>query len=714
MAADDNRDNVASELLAELLATPTPRSDQRGTISVIIPVYGSPIETLECLRSLFASTNSTDFRVIVVDDASPDALTRDSLDTLAKAKIVSLVRHRVNKGFPGACNSGFTASGTDDVVILNSDVTLNGDWLDRMVAYISADNRIATLTPMTCDDSYTSYPRPFFSSSFERYPLDVIDAVAKESTESAVVTPTGVGYCMYITRESLDQLGGFDEKAFKRGYGEENDFCQKAVAQGYRNLVTPNIFVKHEGGVSFGKSKSARMARAINAVERLHPGYQERIFEFIRHDPLASIRQSLDIGLLNTAYPNGAEVIVTHNLGGGTERAILEHAHVLAGRGICPLVLRTDQRDPSGFRVVLRHALDTVGDNLGDYDLRTDAESLAHILGQFRVRTASVQHLIDFNWFAPDLLLDFFGQQSITYDVVLHDFFLICPRVNMTDGTGRYCGGVEVSTCQSCVITFKSRSGDSPAIIPWHQRARRIITGATAVFAPSLDTVERFNQLDLGARIQYRPHLTREASLGPDGRRSLPLAAGGSTENRVRKVLIIGAISVEKGARLLRDVARLAESNNELLSFHILGYTYADHELALLNNVTIHGAYEEHELQALIHELEPDLVWFPGMWPETFSYTVNSVIESRICPALGFDIGAIGHRIVSEGLGWTVPLQNGLDAEATLRDVKFYSSPIRHRAWVASESRLHDTSNAVSERVGEPFRFSQSLRARHC
>ena len=695
MAADDNRDNVAAVLLAELLATPTPRSEQRSSISVIIPVYGSPIETLECLRSLFASKNSTDFRVIVVDDASPDALTRDSLDTLAEAKIVSLVRHRVNKGFPGACNSGFTASGTDDVVILNSDVTLNGDWLDRMVAYISADNRIATLTPMTCDNSFTSYPTPFVSSSFEQYPLEIIDAVARESTESAVVTPTGVGYCMYITRESLDQLGGFDEKAFKRGYGEENDFCQKAVAQGYRNLVTPNIFVKHEGGVSFGKSKSARMARAINAVERLHPGYQERIFEFIRHDPLASIRQSLDIGLLNTAYPNGAEVIVTHNLGGGTERAIREHANALADQGICPLVVRTDQRDPSGYTLVVRHALDSVGDNLGEYDLRTDTPGLSRILHALRVRSASVQHLIDFNWFAPDLLIHFFEQQSIPYEVVLHDYFLICPRVNMTDGTGRYCGGVEVSTCQSCVINFRSHTGDTPAIIPWHQRAQRIIAGATAVFAPSLDTVERFDQVDLGAQIQYRPHLARDASLESGGRRSIPLSTGTSAEERIRKVLIIGAISVEKGARLLLDVARLAESSKELLHFHVFGYTFADHEFALLKNVTIHGPYEEVELQTLVNELEPDLVWFPGMLPETFSYTVNSVIESRICPALGFDIGAIGHRIISEGLGWTVPLQNGLDAETTLRDVKFYSSPVRHRAWATSANRLHDTSNVV-------------------
>lgn len=694
LPVDENHDGVAASILAELLTTTTTRSTQRGSISVVIPVYGSPIETLSCLRSLFSSENLTDFRVIVVDDASPDALTSDSLDKLADAKVLSLVRHNVNKGFPAACNSGFAASGTDDVVILNSDVAVHGDWLDRMVAHIATDNRIATLTPMSCDDSFTSYPTPFTSSSFDRYPLDLIDSVAKDSRAIAVDTPTGVGYCMYMTREILDELGGFDTSAFKRGYGEENDFCQKAVARGYRNLVTPNIFVTHKGGVSFGKSKSARIARAINVVERLHPGYQERIFEFIRHDPLQSIRQSLDVGLLNAVYPNGAELIVTHNLGGGTERAILEHSNALAEQGICPLVLRADQQEPGGFTVVIRHALDRVGDNLGEYDLRTDSTELAHILRSLRVRSASVQHLIEFNWFAPDLLLNFFMQQSIPYDVVVHDYFLICPRVNMTDGTGRYCGGVEIDTCQSCVINFKSWAGDSPTIIPWHQRAARILAGAAAIYAPSLDTLARFDELDLGVKIQYRPHLTKAISATPDGRRSIPLASGGETAERDRKILIVGAISVEKGAQLLLEVARLAESQQEKLHFHVIGFTDCDAELSSLPIVTIHGSYEEHELQTLIHGVAPDLIWFPGMVPETFSYTVNAAIEYGICPALSFDIGAIGHRIVSEGLGWTVPLRNCLDSAATLRDVKFFSSPTRFRAWTGSMSRAQPMGSA--------------------
>ena len=35
--------------------------------------------------------------------------------------------------------------------------------------------------------------------------------------------PTANGFCMYIKREAINNIGLFDEKTFGKGYGEEND-----------------------------------------------------------------------------------------------------------------------------------------------------------------------------------------------------------------------------------------------------------------------------------------------------------------------------------------------------------------------------------------------------------------------------------------------------------------------------------------------------------
>ena len=42
---------------------------------------------------------------------------------------------------------------------------------------------------------------------------------------------------MYIRRDSLNAVGLFDTEHFGKGYGEENDFCQRAAAAGWRNCI---------------------------------------------------------------------------------------------------------------------------------------------------------------------------------------------------------------------------------------------------------------------------------------------------------------------------------------------------------------------------------------------------------------------------------------------------------------------------------------------
>jgi hypothetical protein len=145
---------------------------------------------------------------------------------------------------------------------------------------------------------------------------------------------------------------------------------------------------------------------------------------------------------------------------------------------------------------------------------------------------------------------------------------------------------------------------------------------------------------------------------------------------------------MEKGAQLLFDVAQEAQGGRVPLHFTVLGHTAVDGRLSKLENVSISGRYEENLLQALMQEVNPDLIWFPGMLPETYSFTLNAVIEAEIYPALAFDIGAVGHRITSEKLGWTVPLDHGLDTMQTLRDLNYFSSGTRVRAWLSSRSSI--------------------------
>ena len=93
--------------------------------------------------------------------------------------------------------------------------------------------------------------------------------------------PTGNGFCMYIRRSCIDEVGTFDEAAFPRGYGEENDFCMRALHRGWRNIVDDRTIVYHRRSASFGEDKSGLIKQAASILNEKYPEYKmlTKVFE---------------------------------------------------------------------------------------------------------------------------------------------------------------------------------------------------------------------------------------------------------------------------------------------------------------------------------------------------------------------------------------------------------------------------------------------------
>ena len=169
------------------------------------------------------------------------------------------------------------ASDAHDVLLLNSDTEVANDWLDRLRAAAYSDARVARSrrSPTTrrsaairASASPTNCRRAATRRASTR-------CSPQANAGQVVDVPTGVGFCMYIRRDSLDAVGLFDVENFGKGYGEENDFCRRAAEAGWRNLHALDTFVLHTGGVSFGDSKSQRETRsrgeAAPAAPELRP-----------------------------------------------------------------------------------------------------------------------------------------------------------------------------------------------------------------------------------------------------------------------------------------------------------------------------------------------------------------------------------------------------------------------------------------------------------
>lgn len=274
-------------------------------IDVVIPVYRGLEQTRRCVESVLAERQATPHEVVVIDDATPEPSIAEYLDGLTAAGRITLHRNPANLGFVQSVNRGMALHADRDVVLLNSDTEVANDWLDRLTAAAHSAADIATATPFSNNATICSYPFEGWGAGTPgTLGLRAVDGLfASANRGRALDLPTAVGFCMYIRRDCIQKVGSFDAERFGRGYGEENDFCMRALKAGWRHVLAGDVFVYHEGSVSFSEERFALMKAASAALLAVHPDYTRRVHEFIIADPAAGLRSAVD----NARVAFGAE-----------------------------------------------------------------------------------------------------------------------------------------------------------------------------------------------------------------------------------------------------------------------------------------------------------------------------------------------------------------------------------------------------------------------
>lgn len=264
-------------------------------IRIIVPVYRDLDATRNCLQSLAASELPANASVQVIDDCSPDEALSQFCATFCSEQGWEHTVNPQNLGFVATVNRGFDTSDAD-VILLNSDTRVHGDWVQRLMRCAYADDRTGTVTPFSNDATICSYP--VFQASNDLPPgwtaaaLDDLFARANEGLRQDL--PTAVGFCMYVRRACLDDVGVFDAENFGRGYGEECDFSVRAVKQGWSNMLAADVFVYHQGGASFQGETLDLKTTADHTMAQLHPEWEQRVDDFLQEDPLSPLRRNVD------------------------------------------------------------------------------------------------------------------------------------------------------------------------------------------------------------------------------------------------------------------------------------------------------------------------------------------------------------------------------------------------------------------------------------
>jgi GT2 family glycosyltransferase/glycosyltransferase involved in cell wall biosynthesis len=600
------------------------------TVDVVIAAYRGLRETQLCLNSVLDDPDRPPGQVIVVDDCSPEPRLVAWLQRLAAEGRITLLRNRRNAGFVSSVNRGMEAADGHDVALLNSDTVVPHGWLHRLAAQAYSRSRVATVSPFSNNATICGYPS--ISGGPPAFGLDVhqLDATCRTiNAGRSVEVPTTVGFCMYIRRAALNDVGAFDDATFGLGYGEENDFCLRAAERGWRHLLACDTYVFHKGNVSFGASAGGKKQRALDALDERYPEYAAIVARHVWLAPEESARFALTAALLR-ASGQPVVMMISHQLGGGVQRHVDELTARLAGTA--HVLMLSASAGGVGLSVPSlpgHPAFRLAGERIDDLVTYLRTVPLArvhihHILGMDLDLTALLRRL------------------GVGYDITVHDYFAICPQVNLMQGPQQnYCGEPGPAVCNAC-IAHRPNYG-AREILAWRRTQARLFLAADRVLCPSEDVKSRLERYGLGHNIVLAPHEKVDAKTWT--LRPVRPAAG-----QPLQVAVIGVLAGHKGEV---SIISLAETAAEDIALHLIGYPERELPASVAARIKISGEYEEHELPGLLARARPHVVWFPAQWPETYSYTLTAAIDAGL-PIVATRIGAFPERLQGRKLTWLV------------------------------------------------------------
>ncbi len=363
------------------------------------------------------------------------------------------------------------------MVLLNSDTEVTAGWLDKLQEAAYSDPAIATVTPFSNNATIASLPRGAEVNALPTgWTVDAFAAlVDRVATRERPRLPTGVGVCLYVKRKALDLLGPFDEARFGHGYGEESEFCFRALKAGLLNVLDDATFIWHAGQRSFGASRTPRVRAAHRAMRRLHPEYLPTIARFLRDDPVAPVRERVTAELRRIeatrrpvlpSRPAKGPRRVVHLVHGwppwnhaGTE--IYARRLVLRQAARRDVAVYTRLADPerelgealevmdNGVRVRLVVNNFTQRNPLSRNALhdRRLAADFRRFLAETSPELIHVHHLAGH----AATLMGVAAERGVPVLFQVQDWWAPCARANLFDANRRLCSGPSPAKCTACL-----------------------------------------------------------------------------------------------------------------------------------------------------------------------------------------------------------------------------------------------------------------------
>jgi|GEM_PF-2415594 len=228
-----------------------PTAENAPRFSFLIVSYNTLPLTRAAVVSIEKFASSFSYEIILADNGSTDGSVAALKNEFSNLKIIALEE---NRGFAAANNAAAKIATGDWLILMNSDAELLAGTMTTIADLLERHPQLDVLGGhlLNADGSLqTSVLRNFHLVRDEKRELVEVSGI--------------VGAFMVVRRALWEKLNGMDEHFFF--YGEDSDFCHRAIASGAMLRWSPRFQVLHHRN---GSSRKVNLRSVVENWESHH------------------------------------------------------------------------------------------------------------------------------------------------------------------------------------------------------------------------------------------------------------------------------------------------------------------------------------------------------------------------------------------------------------------------------------------------------------
>lgn len=667
-------------------------------IFVVVPVYNGTRVLKELVESLSStySEPSDSIQFLFLDDGSPDP----ELNTLFKIDFfqrpdVQVVRRKQNLGFILTVNEGAKlAPPGHDLVLLNSDTQIWTRCFEKFQELALRYPNCGSVTPLTNNGTIASLFQWPAGKVLESWisPREVALTVeAAQLPTPYVPAPTGVGFCMFIPRQAWDRVGELSP-VFGKGYGEECDWCRRAIRAGFENLIATEVYVHHSGTASFTSEEKKQLClRNARLLEQRNPGYDAAVVSYVQRNPIKTERL----------------ILLTRIISEISKKKDPE-------RKVFAFFLHHDPRDPEGGGtekhvqrlmdqiLPIHPALSLFPIGMGKFKIRLEYrgvifyeesfyfESFGHVIAKIYswIDVLHIHHTLDWPSSCVDLLLAFPISKKI---LTAHDYFLLCPSINLLKNRACFCSvEPDLNSCNSCLA--RSHGYWDKKIEEYRRENLIRLQKVDLVLVPSAAVIQYFQNafgdewIEIKNKTQVFAH---EFSYIPES----TISHSEEKDFVPKRMVFIGHLALHKGAEIVAEA--IPELQKKGFEVEVWGSYHGIREKKL--SVPILPFQKIEELAQLFQSRRPALAVLPSIWAETFSYMMYECIFLSSTPLVVGPYGNPALVVQSEKIGRVMRTADNMGLINACLEASVELEKLRENVQSFRRGLLSQKSNYVSD-----------------